>query len=74
MVLPGLLAAVAAWAYTVSGVITDESGEPLSDATVRLLAARDSSFVTGGVADLDGRFSLAGVNKGKYIVEANYIG
>ncbi len=74
MVLPGLLAAVAAWAYTVSGVISDEHGEPLADATVRLLSARDSSFVTGGVADLDGRYSLTKVNKGKYIIEANYIG
>ena len=74
MVLPGLLAAVAAWAYSVSGVITDETGEPLSDATVRLLSARDSAFIAGGVADLYGRFSLSGVNKGKYIIEANYIG
>lgn len=48
MVLSGLLAAVAAWAYSVSGVITDETGEPLSDATVRLLSARDSAFIAGG--------------------------
>ena len=47
--------AVAAWAYTISGIVTDEAGEPLADATVRVLAARDSAFVAGGVADGNGR-------------------
>lgn len=74
MVMPGVLATVAAWAYSVSGTVTDEGNEPLPDATVRLLAAKDSAFVTGGVADLDGRFSLSGVRQGRYIIEANYIG
>lgn len=69
-----LPAALAAWAYTVSGVITDDGGEPLSDATIRLLSARDSSFIAGGVADLDGRFSLKGIRQGKYLLEGTYIG
>jgi hypothetical protein len=73
-VLPGMLVAMAAWAYTVSGVISDEHGEPMADATVRLLSSRDSSFVAGGVADLDGRYALSGVKQGNYILEANYIG
>ena len=66
--------AVAAWAYTISGIVTDEAGEPLADATVRVLAARDSAFVAGGVADGNGRYSLSGVKNGRYIVEASYIG
>ena len=66
--------AVAAWAYTISGIVTDEAGEPLADATVRVLAARDSAFVAGGVADVNGRYSLSGVKNGRYIVEASYIG
>lgn len=74
MALPAVLAAVAAWAYSVSGVVTDGSGEPLSDCTVRVLSARDSVFVAGGVAGLDGAFSLSGMKKGNYILEANYIG
>ena len=31
--------AAAAWAYNITGTVTDNSGEPLPDATVRLLQA-----------------------------------
>jgi hypothetical protein len=65
---------VAAWAYNISGTITDTAGEPLPDATVRLLQQRDSAFVKGVIADSKGNFSFTGVDKGHYIVEANYIG
>ena len=66
--------AAAAWAYNISGIVTDNAGEPLPDATVRLLQAKDSAFVKGAIADIDGAFRITGVNKGKYIVEATYIG
>ena len=74
LLLPAAATVAAAWAYSVSGVVTDEPGEPLADATVRLLAAKDSTFVAGGVAAPDGRFSLRGVKNGSYILEATYIG
>ncbi|MDE6628159.1 MAG: TonB-dependent receptor, partial [Muribaculaceae bacterium] len=66
--------ALAAWAYNVSGTVADEKGEPLIDATVRILQARDSAFVKGAIADIDGNFRFTGLKKGKYILEANYIG
>ena len=66
--------ALAAWAYSISGTVADQNGEPLIDATVRLLKARDSVFVKGAIADINGNFRIADVNKGKYILEANYIG
>ena len=72
--LPAAAAAIAAWAYTVSGVVADNTGEPLADATVRILSARDSSMVTGGVADVNGVYSLPGVKPGKYIIESSYVG
>lgn len=74
LALPAALVAVAAWAYSVSGVVTDGSGEPLSDCTVRVLSAKDSAFIAGGVADLDGAYNLTGIKKGNYILEATYIG
>lgn len=61
--------------YTIRGVVTDASDHsPLSDATVRLLNARDSAFVKGVAADVNGRFSLSDISNGNYIVEASYIG
>ncbi len=61
-------------AATISGSVKDDLGEPLVEATVRLLTGRDSTFVKGTTADARGRFRFAGVNKGKYIVQCTYIG
>ena len=66
--------ALAALAYNVTGVVTDRSGTPLPDATVRILQASDSAFVKGGIADTAGRFSVGGVGKGDYLLETSYIG
>lgn len=66
--------AVTGAAYTVSGSVSDESGEPLMEAGVRLLAARDSAFVKGAAADLNGKFTIADVKNGKYILETSYVG
>lgn len=66
--------AIAVDAATVSGRVKDSLGEPLVEATVKLLSARDSSFVKGTTADARGRYALAGVNPGKYIVQCTYIG
>lgn len=74
LLLPAGAMALAAAAYNISGVVTDTEGLPMPDATVRILAKKDSAFVRGGVADMDGRFSIAGVSNGSYIVEAGYIG
>ncbi len=65
---------VSAMAYTVSGTVSDNTGEPLAEAGIRLLASADSSYVKGTAADLDGRFTLKDVKSGKYILETSYIG
>ena len=72
--LTAVTAAFAAWAYNISGIVADNYAEPMPGATVRLLAARDSSFVKGGITDADGRYSITGVNNGRYILEASYVG
>lgn len=66
--------AFAAWAYNITGTIADSFSDPLPGATVRLLSARDSAFVKGEITDADGRFTLNGVNSGKYVLEASYVG
>lgn len=67
-------AAVTAAAYTINGVIYDTLGEPLPAASLRLLAGNDSTVVKGVVADANGVFSFPNINRGKYIVEASYVG
>lgn len=68
-------ATAAAFAYTIRGTVV-ESGtdEPLIQASLRLLAARDSAVVKTAVSDIDGRFALGDVKAGRYIVEASYVG
>ena len=68
-----LLAAVSAMAATITGTVTDRNGDPV-DATVRLLSAADSSYITGVKADLGGPYTITHVKPGRYVIEATYIG
>lgn len=61
-------------AANIKGTVADTSREPLPDATVRLLTSKDSTYVKGTIADMNGRFSIADVKKGRYIIETSYIG
>ena len=62
-------------ADTLLGIAKDATtGEALIQASVRVLAQKDSSLVKGAVTDADGRFRIAGVKPGKYIVEVSYVG
>lgn len=71
--LLSLFTVLSAFAYNISGVVTDAEGEPLVKATVRVLRA-DSTAVKGAITDLDGKFTLSDVPKGKYRLEATYVG
>ena len=76
--LPVLLAVVltsmSAAAVDITGKIIDESGEPLIQASVRLLTPKDSTQVKSSVTDINGRYTLSAVSKGNYILEASYVG
>ena len=65
---------LAAYAYNISGVVTDTEGEPLIAASIRLLSPKDSTAVNGVVTDPDGKFLLKNVSDGRFIVEASYVG
>ncbi len=61
-------------AYDISGRLTDDTGEPLIQASVRLLNPKDSVQVKGSVTNEQGRFTLKAVSDGAYILEALYVG
>lgn len=70
-----LLSCLPLTAANIKGIavdITDQS--PLENATVRIMNAADSSFVTGGMTDHDGSFIIKGFKSGKYIVKITYLG
>lgn len=70
-----LFSTVTALAVNITGTVKDAaSAEPLMEATVRLLTAKDSTFVKGVTTNLDGKFTLSGVQKGNYILSVTYIG
>lgn len=70
LVLLGSISYTVAQDYTIRGFIYDKSnGEPMAFEKVRLLSLTDSSAVTGALTDVNGFFSIAGINKGKYILK-----
>lgn len=60
---------------TLFGRVHDaRSKAPVPYLTVQLLAERDSAFVTGRLTDSTGAFTLTGLTKGVYLLDARSIG
>lgn len=58
----------------VSGQVIDkDTNEAVEFASVRLLSPKDSTYIAGGVADVNGVFSISAV-PGKYIFKASLLG
>ncbi|MEM7788268.1 MAG: TonB-dependent receptor [Bacteroidota bacterium] len=55
-------------------IVDDAAGAPLPQATLALYSARDTSFVTGGAADVDGRVEIDPVRPGSYVARVSFIG
>ncbi len=61
--------------YSIQSKVLDKKNEASIElATIRLLAARDSSYVTGSTSNQDGSFILKNVPNGNYILEVKYLG
>ncbi len=60
--------------FNIRGVVADPDREGLVAATVKLLNEKDSTFVKGAKSGNNGSFVISDVNKGRYIVEATYLG
>lgn len=65
---------LSAYSAIIKGVVNSESNEPLIGATIKILNAKDSTFVSGTVADIDGQFSFNKVAKGNYILNVSMVG
>jgi hypothetical protein len=60
---------------TVRGTLADSAtGKAVREASVSLLLARDSSYVSFGITDGDGRFLLPKVPLGQYVVLVSTLG
>src|SRR5947209_18131674 len=58
----------------VAGFLKDESGSSISNATVALVKAADSSIVKLGVSNQSGIYTLIGIIQGKYLVKTTHVG
>ena len=64
--------AMLAMAQHVTGIVIEsDSQEPVAQTTVRILKS-DSTLVTGGLTDLDGKFRVKAPSAGKYIVSLSW--
>lgn len=60
---------------TVSGAVRDSSGKaPIAFVNIVIKRTSDSAFVAGTITGEDGRFSMAGINKGDYILSTSVVG
>lgn len=69
-----LISAASCFAGNIKGTVADATDKsPLANATVRVLQQRDSAYVTGGMTDAQGLFTI-NVKNGSYIIETSYLG
>lgn len=58
----------------ITGKVLDEATkEGIELASIRLLSAKDSTYVSGGVTDEQGKFAV-GIKSGEYIAHVSFIG
>src|SRR5262245_20544643 len=63
-----------AQAQQISGLAKDESGTPLSGATISLVRISDSSVVKLAVTKTNGAYNFSGINEGNYKVLGSFVG
>jgi iron complex outermembrane receptor protein len=61
-------------AQQIKGLAKDDSGTPLSGATISLVRASDSAIVKLAVTKTDGAYSFSDIKEGNYRTKASYIG
>ena len=55
------------YAGNITGRIVDSNKEPMVQASIRLLAAKDSAYIAGDATNSKGGFKFQGIKSGKYI-------
>ncbi|MBP5677634.1 MAG: outer membrane beta-barrel protein [Bacteroidales bacterium] len=66
--------AIAQTSYSLQGSLVDSKGQSQPFTNCVLLKDADSSFAYGTTSDLDGVFSLTGVNQGNYLLRISAVG
>ena len=70
-ILCSLLSSVAAFAYNITGRITDSDGKPIRKAVI--IARNDTMKVVAGIeSDQNGRFLTCQINEPRVIIEVQY--
>ena len=70
-ILCSLLSSVAAFAYNITGRITDSDGKPIRKAVI--IARNDTMKVVAGIeSDQNGRFLTCEINEPRVIIEVQY--
>ena len=57
---------------SINGKVTTDVGTPLSNATVLLMNAKDSSVIKGGLTNNEGLFLFKGIMPGNYLLSSSY--
>ncbi|MBS1608289.1 MAG: TonB-dependent receptor, partial [Bacteroidetes bacterium] len=65
---------VSAFAQQVTGNVKDQQGKALSNSTVSLLNAKDSSIVKLAASNNNGSYSFNGIKPGNYIISISHVG
>ncbi|MCW3116541.1 MAG: TonB-dependent receptor plug, partial [Chitinophagaceae bacterium] len=65
---------VSAFAQQVTGHVKDQQGKALSNSTVSLLNAKDSSIVKLEASNSNGSYTFKGIKAGQYLVSMSHIG
>ena len=61
-------------AQNINGVVKDNDGKFLANASVSLLNAKDSSVVKLAVTNASGAYQFKNINKGRYLTNATFVG
>ena len=63
-IILSVIGCASAFSGTVIGTVADSSdGNPLINASLKILNSRDSVFVNGGITNIDGKFPFAVLEK-----------
>lgn len=66
---------VIAQPFLVTGKVADaKDNSPLTRAVVQVISVADTNQKTGAAADIDGNFSIPGIQAGNYTLQVNFLG
>ena len=74
MLTVSLILIVSAFAQQVTGNVNDQQGKALSNSTVSLLNAKDSSVVKLEASNTNGAYKFSGIKAGRYLIGITHIG